>query len=117
MKKETPVKKEIKLSAKAKRAIADFQEEEEGGKIENILALYVAGVPPLKIIELGFNKTTVYRQTGELKKLQKGPAVQYYGFELYEARIQRIMSAKKVTREAAVNLIAGLDISDAKKTK
>ena len=112
-----------KLSAKAKKAIKEFREameesgEMEGGKIENILSLYLAGVPPKEIINLGFNKTTVYRQTGEVKKMRKAPVLKYYGFEMYEARIQRLMSTRKVSRDKAVDMITASDLKAGEEAK
>lgn len=37
--------------------------------------------------------------------------MQYYGFELFEARLQRVMKAKHLTREAAFNHITEQDIN------
>lgn len=120
-KKSTPAVKPT-LSAKAKKAISDFKkaeeegENEDGGKIAQILALFVSGVPQKEIVDLGFNRTTVYRQTGELKKLQKAPALEYYGFDLFERRLQNVMKAKKLSREDAFNLVSEADIAAAKET-
>lgn len=111
-------KKEIKLSAKAKAAVKKLtdedgeneEDEEGGGKIAAIMALYVAGVPRRYIISvLGFNKTTVYRQTGEFEKLKKAPALKFHGYELYEARILRLMASKKLSRDKAIARIEELD--------
>ncbi len=40
------------------------------GKIEQILALHIAGKTNKEIVEAGFNKSTVNRQVGEYKKRQ-----------------------------------------------
>jgi hypothetical protein len=109
--KTAPVKKAKKLPE-----INDFidsiieEGEEEGGKIKMILTLYIKGYSRKDIIAVGYNKTTVYRQTGELEKLRKAPAIQYYGFELFEARLQRVMKAKGMTREEAFDLVSSQDI-------
>lgn len=79
----------------------------EGGKIDSILMLHAKGFTNSEIIEAGFNKSTVYRQVGELKKLQKAPALKYYGHELFEAKVQRIMKAKKLTHQKATEFILG----------
>lgn len=79
----------------------------EGGKIESILMLHAKGFTNKEIVEAGFNKSTVYRQVGELKKLQKAPAMQYYGHDLFEAKVQRVMKSKKLTHAKATEFILG----------
>lgn len=115
--------KEIKiLSAKAQKAIKvsqtevdvdseDFNEEEASGKIASILSLFVAGVPAKFIVRLGYNKSTVYRQTGELTKLQKKPALNYFGYELFEARVLRTIKEKGLTRAKAVEFLIEKDLA------
>lgn len=93
--------------------VEETDEEEGGGKIVNILKLFMKGFTPKEIVAQGYNKSTVYRQTGELKKLQKGPALTYYGHDLYEARIQRVMAAKKLSRVKAIEHITKADIASA----
>lgn len=96
--------------------LADKQEEdgedEGGGKIVTILRLWRAGYLRKEIVAAGFNRTTVYRQVGEYEKLRKAPAKSYYGFELYEARVQRLMSRKNLSREQAIEKIAEIDIDN-----
>jgi hypothetical protein len=90
-------------------------ENEDGGegKIKRILRLYIAGYSRSEIVkEAGFNPSTVYRQTAEYNKLKKAPALKMQGFDLYEARILRMMSNKKVTREKAIEIIAEKDAED-----
>jgi hypothetical protein len=93
-------------------------EEGEGeGKVKRIVRLYIAGYSAKEICGkaekggAGFNKSTTYRQIGEYKKLLVAPALTFgtTGFQLYEARIQRMMQAKKVTREKAVEIITQKD--------
>jgi hypothetical protein len=99
----------------AKQADAEGEdlgtEEMEGGKIYNILRAWRAGYSRKDIIAFGFNKTTVYRQVGEFEKLRKAPAMSMFGFELYEARILRLMNRKKnpLTRDEAITKIAEMD--------
>lgn len=95
--------------------LADRAEEgdgEAGGKIVTILRCWRAGYTRAEIVKAGFNRTTVYRQVGDYEKLRKAPAKSYYGFELYEARVQRLMQRKKLTREQAIEKIAELDINN-----
>lgn len=105
-------KRKAKMSAILNAGNDDEDDEEEGGgKIESILKLYSKGFTRGEIIHLGgFNKTTVYRQTGEFNKMKKGPIREYYGFEMFESRVERIMKAKKVTREKAVEMIMSADL-------
>jgi hypothetical protein len=110
--KQLPVRaqKAIKAKDMAPEEIED-EDEESGGKIESILRLYTAGVPRSYIVRLGYNKSTVYRQTRELDKFKRAPALKYYGFELYEARLQRIMKAKGLDREKAAEFILSIDLN------
>lgn len=88
-----------------------LEEGEEGGKIHAILTLHIKGFSNVEIVEAGFNKSTVYRQVGEYKKLKKAPATQYQGFPIYEARVQRVMKSKNCTREKAIQYIDKMDIA------
>jgi hypothetical protein len=93
--------------------LADKAEEdgdEDGGKIVTILRLWRAGYLRSEIVAAGFNRSTVYRQVGDYEKLRKAPATSYYGFELYEARVQRVMARKKISRDKAIQFIADQDI-------
>jgi hypothetical protein len=109
--------------AKAKKLmpIEDYMDklEEEGeleeGKIVIILKLWIKGYSRKDIISVGYNKVTVYRQVGEYEKLKKAPALNYMGYELYEARIQRLMAKKKISREDAVEVLAQVDMDAASK--
>jgi hypothetical protein len=87
----------------------DDEDGVEGGKCARIIALHISGLKNKEIIELGFNKSTVYRQVGEFKKLQKAPALSYLGFDLYEARIRSTMQRFKMSREKAVAKLAEID--------
>lgn len=102
----------VKLSKKALAAIEAVEngELDEEGKIASILYLWVAGVPRKEIIAMGFNKTTVYRQVGEFEKLKKAPALEYYGYELFESRVQKVIKAKKLDRKAAVEFLLNKDL-------
>lgn len=85
-------------------------EDSEGpGKIVMILRLFTQGYSRKEIISVGYNKSTVYRQTGEFMKLKKAPALKMHGFELYEARVQRLMARKNLSRNEAVEIIAEKD--------
>jgi hypothetical protein len=88
-----------------------LEDGEEGGKIHAILTLHIKGFSNVEIVEVGFNKSTVYRQVGEYKKLKKAPATHYQGFPIYEARIQRVMKSKNCTREKAIAFIDKSDIA------
>lgn len=97
----------------ARMADGDSEDGEEGGgKIVTILRLHRAGYSRVEIVAAGFNRSTVYRQVGELEKLRKAPATSYYGFELYEARVQRVMHRKGLTRDQAINYITDQDIEN-----
>lgn len=86
-------------------------EEDEKGKIWHILHLHIKGYSNGEIINLaGFNKNTCYRQIGEYEKLKTAPAKSYQGFEIYEARLQRIMSRKKMSRDKAMQYLAEKDL-------
>ena len=107
----------VKAPAKKKKnlpEIVDYMEAEgldtEASKIETILALHVKGYTNKEIIEAGFNKSTVYRQVGEYKKLKRGPIKTYMGFPVFEARVERVMKARKMTREEAVEHIMAKDL-------
>lgn len=84
--------------------------EEGKGKIWHILKLYIRGYLRTDIVAVGFNRSTVYRQCGEYDKLRKAPATHYQGFEVFEMRVKRLMSAKKISREDAVKLIYAKDM-------
>lgn len=84
-------------------------DEESTGKIANILRLWVKGFTRKDIVAFGFNRSTVYRQVGELEKYKKAPALQYFGHDLFEARIQRVMKAKSLSRSKAVDFITDQD--------
>jgi hypothetical protein len=106
-----------KMSAEEYLArMADKQEEEgeeEGsGKIVTILRLHRAGYSRAEIVAAGFNRSTVYRQVGDYEKLRKAPATSYMGFELYEARVQRVMKKKNISREKAIEFITEQDINN-----
>ena len=91
----------------------DELEEGEGmGKIAMILKLHKKGYSNKEIIEAGYNKSTVYRQVGEYKKLFQAPVKSYMGYEAYEGRIQRIMKSKSMTREEAAEWIAAKDAEE-----
>lgn len=109
--------KQIKMDIEVDEVEEEEEEEEGGGKIRNILKLFMKGFTAKEIVAAGYNKSTVYRQTGELKKLQKGPALEYYGFDLYEARIQRVMAAKKLSRAKAIEYITKADIGSAEEAE
>lgn len=96
---------------KGKDIDSEDEDEEPGGKIDDILRLYTAGVPRSYIVRLGYNKSTVYRQTRELDKFKKAPALEYYGHDLYEARLQRVMKSKSVTRDEAAEIILTNDLN------
>lgn len=119
-KKVVAKKAEYKLDAKTIARIENIlgvndedgeAEEGEGeGKIAQILRLYVKGISRKDIVAFGFNKSTVYRQSKELDRYKKAPAMQYFGHDLYEARIQRLMKAKGISRDKAVTTIASKDL-------
>lgn len=109
--KKMPIEEFMAREADKLEEMAEGEGEGEGpGKIVQILRLYTAGYSPKEIIKAGFNKSTVYRQTGELKKLKAAPALKMHGFELYEARVQRLMSRKNLSRDQAVEEIALKDL-------
>lgn len=92
-------------------------EEEGQGKIWHILKCYVRGYDKKTIAAYGRDNNawataTVYRQCGEYDKLRKAPATHYQGFEVFESRVRRIMSAKKLNREQAVEYIYSKDLED-----
>jgi len=88
-----------------------FEEEgEDGGKIVMILKLYIKGYSRKEIIQAGFNKVTVYRQTREYEKMKAAPQLEYYGYEVFEGRVQRLMKAKGLTREQAVETLMAKDL-------
>jgi hypothetical protein len=80
------------------------------GKIVKILRLHRAGYTRSEIVKAGFNRSTVYRQVGDFERWRTAPQTHYMGFELYEARITRIMKRKNMTRDEAANYIAEQDI-------
>lgn len=90
----------------------DGEEIGEGGKIRAILMLWIKGYSRKDIIAAGYNKSTVYRQVGEYEKLKKAPAISYQGYQIFEGRVQAIMSAKKCSREKALQIIQGKDLQD-----
>lgn len=87
----------------------EMGEEEGEGKIKSILKLYTKGFTRKEIIQAGFNKTTVYRQTGEFNKLKKAPVMDFFGYEMFERRVLRIMASKKISRDKAVELLMSKD--------
>lgn len=89
-------------------------EFEEGGrgKIWFILKLYIRGYERKDIVAAGYNRSTVYRQCGEYEKLRKAPATEYQGFEIFESRVKRVMSRRKLDRDAAVSYIFEQDLGD-----
>ena len=95
-------------------------EDEGEGKIKRIIRLFVAGYSPKEICTpwekggAGFNKSTTYRQTGEFKKQKSAPLLTFgtTGFTVYEARVQRMMANKKITREKAEEIIAEKDAEE-----
>lgn len=95
----------------------DGEEKEGFGKIEMILRLWKKGYTRKEIVGAGFNKSTVYRQTGEYDKLNGGPVKSYYGLEAYEGRIQRVMRTKSLSRDKAADYIAELDAAVAETEK
>lgn len=90
----------------------DEESDEEGsaGKIQCILTLHIKGFSNSEIVAAGFNKSTVYRQVGEYKKLKKAPATHYQGFPIYEARVQQVMKKKACSRAEAIKWIDQQDI-------
>lgn len=120
---EVPATAEPKAPAKSRRMpIEEYFAElttgdeeiddgiEAGGKIKMIIKLFARGYTRKEIISVGFNKSTVYRQTKEFMKLKTAPVVKFYGYEMYEARIQRLVSSKNITREEAAEIIAEKDL-------
>jgi len=95
-----------------KIAEAGEEDDEAGkGKIWFILKCYIRGYSRSTIVnEAGFNRSTVYRQCGEYDKLRRAPATHYQGFEVFESRVRRIMSAKGLNREEAVKVIYQKDL-------
>lgn len=91
---------------------AEGDEEEAAGKIVTILRCWRAGYTRAEIVKAGFNRSTVYRQVGDYERWRKAPAKEYYGFELYEGRVQRIMKRKSMTRDQAIEYIAEQDINE-----
>jgi hypothetical protein len=87
-------------------------EDEGAGKIQMILKLHIAGYERSEIVKAGFNRSTVYRQVGEYEKLKKAPATHYQGFPVFESRVQRVMKAKSLSREKAVQYIMEKDLND-----
>lgn len=83
----------------------DESEVEGGGKIANILYLHSKGFSKKQIVDAGYNKSTVYRQVGHLVKMQSAPALDYYGYDLFEAKVQRYAKSKGITRDAAYKLM------------
>lgn len=109
-KKAAPKKatKPAALPAKLQKVLDSMEEGEEeveGGKIANILFLFTKGFTKKQIVDQGFNRSTVYRQVKELEKLQKAPVMEYYGYEVFEAKVQRMAKAKGITRDAAYKLM------------
>lgn len=93
------------LPAKLQEVLEEIEEVneggEEGGKIQNILYLFNQGFTKKQIVDAGYNRSTVYRQVRELEKLQKAPALEYYGYPLFEAKVQQLAKRKGITRDAA----------------
>ncbi len=91
----------------------DGEGVEELGKIAQILKCYAKGYSKKEIVKAGFNRSTVYRQCKEFDILKKGPVKNFHGFEMYEARILRVMRTKDMNREEAAEWIAAKDeVSD-----
>lgn len=84
-------------------------EGEAAGVCYQIIKLFTKGYSRVDIVAAGYNRSTVYRQTNEYTKLRNAPATTYLGFELYEARIQRVMRTKKISREEAIQHITDKD--------
>lgn len=116
-KKSKKAKPAFKLDAKrAKKgdAIIDrlYEEsDEEPGLIAQILALYAKGFEPREIVAMGYNRTTVYRQTGDLKRWQKMPSLEYYGHDLFELKVRRLI-AKGMSREKAVKQLLPVEADE-----
>lgn len=121
---DTDVLKQSKKRIPIEEALARLEDEiaekcddgegepsEQGfGKIYKIIRLYNMGYTRSEIVKVGFNRSTVYRQTGEFKELKTGNRRTMCGIELYEARIERIMRIRKIAREEAIQVIADKDL-------
>ncbi|HEY9196660.1 MAG TPA: hypothetical protein VIM77_10355 [Mucilaginibacter sp.] len=88
----------------------DLDDGQPLGKIFLILKCYIAGYSRSTIVKAGFNRSTVYRQCIEYEKLLKAPAKEYQGFPIFEARVERIMKTKKISRQQAIKLIYEKDL-------
>lgn len=101
-----------KRKAKMQQVLEELSEEGEadGSIIREILALYVKGYQPKEIVAMGYNRSTVYRQTNDFKKLQKAPALEYYGYALFETRVRNYMKAKGCGRDVAVKALTAKDL-------
>jgi hypothetical protein len=96
---------------------AEEGEDQGKGKIYRILKAYTAGYAAKTIAKYGkenkaWSPVTVYRQTSEYNKLRHAPATHYQGFEIFEMRVKRVMAAKKMTREQAVDYIYEKDLDE-----
>jgi len=88
----------------------DDEDGEGSGKIVTILRLWREGYTRSEIVKAGFNRSTVYRQVGDFERWRTAPQTHYMGFELYEARILRVMKKKGMTRDEAAQYIADQDL-------
>lgn len=92
--------------------LSDKAEENgiELGKIDLIIKCFARGYSAKEIVkEGGFNRSTVYRQTREFTNFKTAPVLKFHGYEMYEARIRRIMDKKSLSREEAEEYIAEKD--------
>ena len=110
--KKLPIEEYIARQADEEGEDGDVESEEGEGKIFRILRLYRAGYSQKEIVSVGYNRSTVYRQCGEYEKFRKAPAMSMFGLELYEARIQRMMNRKKISRDEAVGILSEKDMED-----
>jgi hypothetical protein len=102
----------MKKTPNKMKPIAKFLEEnfEEGaGKIEMIMACFVAGYTRKEIVLAGFNKSTVYHQVGDYIKLRNKPALQFQGYAVWEGRVRKLVSSNKVGRDKAIQALAEKD--------
>lgn len=106
-----------KLDGDTEDSEGETEEGDGEGKVKRIIRLYNAGYTkseictPIEKGGAGFNRSTTYRQCAEFDKLRKAPALTFgtTGFQLYEARLLRMMSSKKISREEAAAIIAEKD--------
>lgn len=104
-------KLDAKRSAKMDELLENADGEEEStGLIAQILMLFTKGFAKKEIVAYGYNKSTVYRQCRELEKLKKAPALEYFGHDLFERRVQKYMKSKGVARDKAVEALIEKDV-------